>query len=64
MTAEKNDKKIPYEKPQVSFVKFVVDEMVFTNCKLTTNASGGRNSGNACSYGGIWTQFSCREAGS
>ncbi len=36
MVAENNDKKIPYEKPQVCFVKFVVDEMVFTNCKLTT----------------------------
>lgn len=60
MTAEKNDKKIPYEKPQVSFVKFVVDEMVFANCK-TTNSGGQYN--NVC-WLTWWTAGSCQSSGS
>ncbi len=62
MTDEKNDKKMPYEKPQVKFVKFVVDEMVFTSCKLSSSGPGGKTPGNAC-----WYQFwllSCNASGS
>lgn len=65
MTTEKSDKKMPYEKPQVSFVKFVVDEMVFANCKLA-GGSGGRNPTYQCwlADSGWWSQFNCNANGS
>jgi hypothetical protein len=62
MITEKIDKKAPYEKPQVSHVKFVVDEMVFANCKLASG-SGGRNPTYAC-WVSWWTAASCNASGS
>ena len=61
--ADTNPEKKPYSKPQVSAVKFVVDEAVFNNCKLVNTGSGPAGWPDPCA-GTVWGGWACQRDGS